>query len=410
MLYYIQTYSLGVVMLRKEIPIPLCRDELNDYLCDCWESGLFDEYSDDHFLIRAIENRLSSFNWDIQFIRNTVPTFYNLIDSNGKIDYSSFCENFCINLSQRLKYMECIFGKKQIEEFITGQFAAGKSKYSEDAFFQALSEVEILSFFHRGYDGWTEILYEPKIGINGDNPEACFRGQLRNLEEETLTRVVANIEVKTPRFSLYSKYDKPILIPGVLLTNDGRQALRTKCDEHGIDYINPRVTKLVSFLNSASEKFSIPKENEFNLLYINWSYSEFPENSFLEAWSLLTNAENGLLLHPEIATVLPFKESLNPDIYKKISAIIVYSSSIEELMFCEFRHVWQRNGKGCKFRMFVLDESLRNRELSNESNLLFQLTGMNPDQGQGYICFSTSEEKEGLRECGRIIYDNLLKS
>ena len=47
--------------------------------------------------------------------------------------------------------------------------------------------------------------------------------------------------------------------------------------------------KLKDFLNSASSKFSVPQSNEYNLLYINWSYCDFASNSFLEAWSLLTN-------------------------------------------------------------------------------------------------------------------------
>ena len=76
---------------------------------------------------------------------------------------------------------------------------------------------------------------------------------------------------------------------------------------------------LVEFINSATKKFNYPKKNEYNLLYINWSYSDFPSNSFLEAWSLLTNKYNGLLTHPEIGTTLPIKEPVNPDAYKKYS-------------------------------------------------------------------------------------------
>ena len=121
--------------------------------------------------------------------------------------------------------------------------------------------------------------------------------------------------------------------------------------------------------------------------------SDKAKNAFLEAWSLLTNEYNGLLTHPEIATNLPFKNPVSSDVYKKITAVIVYTSSIDQLMFCDFRHVWQRTNCGCKFRMFVLDEKLRENELNNNSNLLFQITGMNPDQPEPLITLFSGSSK-----------------
>lgn len=86
-----------------------------------------------------------------------------------------------------------------------------------------------------------------------------------------------------------------------MLSQRGRELVPEFCKNHDIQYLSPRLLKLKDFLNSASEKFSIPQEDEYNLLYINWSYCDFPSNSFLEAWSLLTNDINGILTHPDIA-------------------------------------------------------------------------------------------------------------
>ena len=112
----------------------------------------------------------------------------------------------------------------------------------------------------------------------------------------------------------------------------------------------------------------------------NWSYSDFPSNSFLEAWSLLTNDFNGLLTHREIGPKLHLSEPLNPEAFSKITAIIVYTSSLDQLMFTDFRYVWQGTNPdvGQRFRMFVLDEKLRDAEISCNSKVLFTITGMRP--------------------------------
>lgn len=55
-------------------------------------------------------------------------------------------------------------------------------------------------------------------------------------------------------------------------------------------------------------------------------------------------------------------------------------------MFCDFRHVWQDDATGCKFRMFILDEKLKMPEYLQKLNLFSQLTGMNPDKPQTLAC------------------------
>ena len=115
--------------------------------------------------------------------------------------------------------------------------------------------------------------------------------------------------------------------------------------------------------------------NEYNLLYINWSYCDFASNSFLEAWSLLTNAINGILTHPNAAQSI----GVSPDVFKKITAVIIYTEALEGLMFLDFRNAWQMNGRGQRFRMWVLDEKLRHAETTRESDTLFYVTGMKPN-------------------------------
>ena len=83
--------------------------------------------------------------------------------------------------------------------------------------------------------------------------------------------------------------------------------------------------------------------------------------------------------------------------YKKITAVVVYTESLEGLMFSDFRYVWQRCGAGPRFRMWVLDESLRKREWENKSNILLNITGMNPSEGltqMAMLDYKSKTEKE----------------
>ena len=226
--------------------------------------------------------------------------------------------------------------------------------------------------------------------------------------------VTINIEVKSPEFPHDNHVDEKILIPTALLTDKGRKEVKKFCADHNVTYLDPRVLKLCDFINSAASKFIIPKEHELNLLYINWSYRDFPSNSFLEPWSLLTNEINGILTHPEIGKTMGIVE----DAYDKISAIVVYTESLEGLMYSDFRYVWQRGSVGPKFRMWVLDEKLRNMERNNESNLLFYVTGMNPSDALtqrlmlDYKSKSLEEMVEGSKfsvELVSLIDENLLK-
>ncbi len=359
---------------RSEKPFPSSCDDFIGFFKNAWHNGWLDDYSDEHFLIKCINKQLTGIEWESQLLFNNSTSINTPIMDDGKIDYNAFTINFIVNLSAKLMGMSSVFGEEEMKNFVVNQLAAGKSSYDRDMFFQALSEIEILSFY-AGRADWDEALYEPPIGVNGSNPEARFVHKDKNTNQT----ITINIEVKTPKFPLIHEHNVRTAIPTILLSDVGRTKFQKLCEDNQSKCVMPRVTKLVQFINSAAKKFEKPIENEFNLLYINWSYSDFPSNGFLEPWSLLTNEKNGILTHPEIGTKLPFNSPISSEAYEKITAVIVYTSSLDQLMFSDFRYSWQGSPKvGSRFRMFVLDKNLREKELANESDILLKITGMNP--------------------------------
>ncbi len=354
---------------RSSIEFPFTLD-ITGYLEKAWKEGWLDEFSEDHFLIKALNNKLTNIDWASQLINNNTTSFNTPITHNGDVDFNTFSKNFILNLSAKLKNMSNVLGEAEIKNFIINQLSAGKSSYNQDSFFQALSEIEILSFYcAKTY--WHKAIYEPSTDKNGSNPEARFVWKGHNDKNY----ITVNVEVKTPQFPIVHPQTTKTAIPAVLLTDAGREKAQKLCSENDIKCILPRVTKLVDFINSATKKFEFPKDNEYNFLYINWSYSDFSSNGFLEAWSLLANEVNGVLTHPEIGTRLPYKKPINADAYKKITAIIVYTSSLEQLMFSDFRYSWQGSiDVGPRFRMFILDK----KKQENDSDIIFKISGMNP--------------------------------
>ena len=254
-------------MKRSEVPYPNT-DDINIKFCSffisSWEKGWFDSYSEDHFLIRAIENRLEEFIGEKQLIENNINQ-YNIV-KNGSIDYSKFAYNFCINLSTKIDALKKYFGEEQIKNFVINQLSAGKEHYNEDCFFEALSEISILSFLSR--HDWTHYFYEPILNqSNNKNPEARFEFNSDDYE------LKVNVEVKAPAFPHINHDTEKIIIPTILLSKEGRYKVKEYCNSNGLVYLDPRILKLRDFLNSATDKFLVPDENEYNLLYINWSYS-----------------------------------------------------------------------------------------------------------------------------------------
>ena len=311
-------------MKRSDLPFPQKPDELLLPLKKIWEEGWLDDFSNEHPLIKAIENRLTDFVASKQLKSNNIsfPSF-------GSEDISMFSLNYCCNLSNRIQFLLKTFGEPNIRRFFTDQVSAGKNNYDEFQFFRALSEISILSFLCTiSQTG----LYEPKI--NGrKNPEA--RLFLPN-------NVIVDVEVKTPGFSTVQQ-QKDIAIPTILLDSDGRALFEEFCNTHGIQCYMPRVNKLKDFLNSAASKFEdVDHIKHINMLYINWTLSEFMESSFQEAFSIISNPYNGILANKEIGLQVGISE----EAYRKITAVVVYTESWDGLMFNDFRHVWQRDSMG----------------------------------------------------------------
>ena len=139
-------------MLRSETPFPQKFDNIIcSFLKRIWQEGWLDEYSNNHFLIMALEGRLRQFTWNEQFLNNNNNAYYSPITKNGTVDYEAFSENFCTNLSAKLAGMSSMFGENETKKFVMDQLSAGKENYNEDVFFQAFSEIEILTFFHSGF-------------------------------------------------------------------------------------------------------------------------------------------------------------------------------------------------------------------------------------------------------------------
>ncbi len=380
--------------MRKDTPFPMKSTLMTEFLEKAWNDGWLDAFSDEHFLIRALEGRLQNFVGMSQLTQNNLAMFCPT-KPNGDLDLVSFCNNFCINLSMKLAGMSNAFGEDAIKHFIVDQLSAGKQHhYKEDAFLQALSEISILSFW-LSICHWNQAIYEPpvKVGSNNKNPEASFIRSLTQPDGKTSIIAKINVEVKSPAFPHNNHINEKILIPSVLLTEQGRAQVQAFCQDNGVTYLPPRVKKLVDFINSATEKFEVPTKNELNLLYINWTYRDYPSNSFLEAASLLSNPFNGLLYYPDIAQQM----GVSPEAFKKISAIIVYTESLEGVMFTDYRHIWQRHSAGPRFRIYALEQNIKQDIYENSREFVFQMTGMNPCEQENYLALidfkSTSEEE-----------------
>lgn len=332
------------VMKRSETKYPLRGSDLAGTLQKAWEEGWLDEYSNEHFLIKALEGRLVDYP-RLYSLPSSMPAMYPITENTFQL-------NFCMNFSAKIKGLISLFGEPGMERFFKDQLSAGKDNYDEDQFFRALSEVSVLCFFAASAKSGE---YEPKT--NGKkNPEA--RLVMNN-------DVIVDVEVKTPGFRDF-KNIIDIVIPAVLLDNEGRDAFLQYCDEHEISGHMPRVQKLKDFLNSAADKFEpVDHVNHMNLLYINWSYSEFEEEGYQEAFSLLANNSNGILTHKNIGLNLGLKE----EVYDKITAIVVYTESLHGLMFGEFRFVWMRDHmRQPHFGIIPL----------HDEGDIFKLTGINP--------------------------------
>lgn len=310
----------GDIMKRSEKAFPM-KDTLfeKSTIREYWDEGIFDEYSDSHFLIQIM-------NGDTSLIHRY------LLDKNVYEDCQdtfSLGITFLINFTTKLKALSNYFGQKNIKDFMKNQFAAGKNNYSEDLFFEALSEIHILCYFIGfGPALIREAKYEPKLGETKKNPEA------RLVYENDM---VLDIEVKTPRFDC-TNWEKESILPLRLLSKDGVKELSQYCYDSNITCIFPRALKIKDYINSAGSKFVKPKTNKHvNLLVLNWSYSNVIYEKIQEPYSIFCNNINGIFTNINIAKQL----GISMEALKKISAILIYSIPNEMLIFGDARYLFK---------------------------------------------------------------------
>lgn len=351
-------------MKRSDKIFPLPEDNFGyAFLKKMWKEGWLDEFSNEHFLIRAIEHRLDEF-LGINQIQRDNSTVYPYIT------IENFESNFLINFSVKIGGISNLFGENQIKGFVKDQISAGKNHYSEEQFFRALSEISIIAYFCTITE-WKEKIYEPQL--NGKkNPE------IRLISNDN---TIIDIEVKTPGFNQANIVERKMM-PTVLLTDEGRIKLQEHCEKNNMKCILPRVGKLKDFINSAAEKFEVPKDNKhLNLLFINWTYSEFAPDSYLEAYYLLINPENGLIRNKEIG----IKMGITEDSYDKISGIVIYSDSLNGMTFLDIRYLWIDQ----KFRFIALNPDIDYR----------RIMGMNADPDpQQIVCVLGDEYVETTKD------------
>lgn len=330
--------------------------DFTNILSEINQKGLFDNYSSEHFLIKALHGKVDYFYKYKDLIKN----------SRYFLDPLNNAATFLMNFSIKFRDFYDSFTEREMDKFIRDQLAAGKSNYQEQQFFSAMAEVNVINFLMSfGPSRLKKAIYEPKLGANGSNPEA------RLIYENGIT---IDVEVKTPGFTNQVKGDeKGILIPTLLLDEKERINFKKQCENRGIKFILPRVGKLKDYINHAGKKFEIPEDsNHINLLFINWTYTEIYNRGYLEPYSLLYNNLNGLLKNKEEA----LKIGIDEDALRKISAVIVYQDSFDSLIFGDFRYMWN----GYNFRM--LPNMLMDRELCDIDKIRNSLQ-MNPPKKRG---------------------------
>lgn len=319
------------------------------------EKGWFDEYSNNHFLIKAIKGNMDYFQGKEHLI----------IDKSYWVGDEINATTFLINFSTKFQILKNAFPTKDIEGFVKNQMSAGKKNYQEDQFIRALSEMHVLIFMIGfGPGELKEALYEPPIGKNKKNPEA------RLIYENDIT---IDIEVKTPGFNTsVENFKESLFIPGILMEHGEIKTVSNLCKENKITFKAPRINKLKDYINSAGDKFIKPPNNRhLNILFINWTYTDMDRKGYIEPYSLLYNNLNGILKNKDWWQI----QGINKEALEKISAIVVYQDTFNSLLFGDFRYQWQYY----TFRMLpnmCMDPKLL------DVNILKEALRMNPPDGE----------------------------
>lgn len=324
------------------------RNQFTEQLYIYKDSGLLDGYSDNHFLIRAMRGEI-----------DIIKEYSQLIDYSAIRQGVDFSSSFLMNLTTGLRVMHNFFRKKEIERFITDQLSAGKSNYDEAQFFRALSELHVLRYLGMYAGVLKEAKYEPRL-IGNTNPEARFV-----FDDD----VILDIEVKTPGFistNSGTEAANGLLKPNVVLNQSVKGIINDFCRDNGLKFVSPRVLKLKEYIMSAAAKFEVPTTNKhFNILFINWTFTDFPECGLCEPLSLLVNTSSGLIGNKEAMKLI----GINDEQMNKISAVVVYRDTLNTLLSNDFRYHFQYK----TFRYII-----NYVNTNSDYNFLSSALGMNP--------------------------------
>ncbi len=293
-----------------------------NYVEQLYNEGFMDEYSSDHLIIKALKGEMDYFNKYANLFINTHPL----------IKECDVAKTFIFNFSKALWFFAQHFPKSHIEDFVKNQLAAGKANYSEEQFFRALSEIHVINYLLlQTKENIKSCTYEPRL--NGQtNPEARIE-----LKDGT----IIDIEVKTPGFPKTIILPKKARVkPNFIIEKNIEDQLIKYCKFNKIELVYPRVLKIREFIRSSANKFNVPTgKRHFNLLFINWTYTDFPECGLAEPITLLANPVNGLFINKKAHGLMKIKdEHIN-----KISSIILYKDNISNLLLGAFEYHFQDN-------------------------------------------------------------------
>lgn len=325
---------------------------LLDNIIEMNKKGYFDCYSENHFLIKALNGRFDSFYNKQHLIKNS--HFYGNEFANA--------QTFIMNFAPKFNFFASHFSEKNIRNFVVNQLSAGKKHYDEKQFFNALAEINVINHLvSLSQLPLKKAIYEPILGVNGSNPEVrlIFEGD-----------IIVDVEVKTAGFNNIQISEKPIFMPIMLMNEEDIFSFQKKCEKMNIQYLPPRVNKLKDFINSAGKKFEPIKDaKHINLLFINWTFSDILRKGYYEPYSLLYNNYNGLLKNPNA-----YKEiNIDLNALEKISAIIVYQENFDSLISGALSYIWKEHD----FKL--LPNKLIAENLINIDSL-FQITNMRPPE------------------------------
>jgi len=361
---------------------------LYKYLEDLKENGLMNQYSKKHFIIQA-------FNGDCGFFEKYPHLRMGTVWVNADVP-SCFLANF----SGRLEQLSRKFTSNDIESFVKDQLAAGKKNYSESQFFRAVSEVNVLSYLINCTGVFESAEYEPRVAHGKSNPEARIKFK---------DNIIIDVEVKTPGFTNKVKIPDSqigVIKPNVIMDFETEEKMKNYYNKEGISIIDSRGLKLQSFIKSSSKKFSSPKSKKhFNILFINWTYTDFPECGLNEPKSLLINPVSGLLHSNEALKAV----GLEKNELENISAIVLYRDNIETILSCDFRYSFA--SKNC---LLILN---KNNVGKTDFDVLCKLLRMNPINTQksiewtlGDYLFRRDIDEKTIHSYTMKIYDFLFSS